>query len=115
MTIREMVVDNNGNIIRDDASDKRARPRSGGVEAAELKPGQERKELEGVFVVRDSKAVFVPVKTGIAGEKYFEVLSGLKEGDEVIIGPFASVRELADGSAVKVEAAPRRAPGAPSK
>ena len=115
MTIREMVVDKADNIIRDDAPDKRSRPRSGGVEAAELKPGQERKELEGVFVVRDAKAVFVPVKTGIAGEKYFEVLSGLKEGDEVIIGPFASVRELGDGAAVKVEAAPRRAPGAPNK
>ena len=115
MTIREMVVDKSGNIIRDDAPDKRARPRSGGLEAAELKPGQERKELEGVFVVRDAKAVFVPVTTGIAGEKYFEVLSGLKEGDEVIIGPFASVRELGDGSAVKVEAAPRRSSGAPSK
>ena len=53
---------------------------------AELKPGQERKELEGVFVVQDNKAVFVPVKTGIAGEKYFEVLSGLKENDQVIVG-----------------------------
>jgi HlyD family secretion protein len=115
MTIREMVVDKSGNIIRDDGADKRSRPRSGGVEAAELKPGQERKELEGVFVVRDGKAVFVPVTTGIAGEKYFEVLSGLKEGDEVIVGPFASVRELGDGAAVKVEAAPRRSPGAPSK
>ena len=45
-----------------------------------------------MFVVRDGKAAFVPVKTGIAGEKYFEVLDGLKEGDEVITGPFASVR-----------------------
>ena len=42
-----------------------------------------------MFVVQDNKAVFVPVKTGIAGEKYFEVLSGLKEGEQVIIGPFA--------------------------
>ena len=77
--------------------DKRPR-RSTGVEASELKPGQPRKELEGVFVVRDNKAEFVPVKTGIAGEKYFEVLSGLKAGDQVIVGPFASVRELADGA-----------------
>ena len=66
-----------------------------------MKPGQERKELEGVFVVQNDKATFVPVKTGIAGEKYFEVLSGLKENDQVIVGPFASVRELADGGAVK--------------
>ena len=54
---------------------------SGAAQAAELKPGQTRKELEGVFSVQDNKAVFVPVKTGIAGEKYFEVLSGLKEGE----------------------------------
>jgi HlyD family secretion protein len=87
--------------------DKKARRRptssSGGVQAAELKPGQSKKELEGVFVIRDGKAVFQPVKTGIAGEKYFEVLSGLKEGDQVITGPFSSVRTLADGAAVKIE------------
>ena len=68
--------------------------RPAAIQAAELKPGQERKELEGVFVVKDNKAVFMPVKTGIAGEKYFEVLSGVNEGDQVIVGPFSSVREL---------------------
>ena len=67
---------------------------------------KERKELEGVFVVRDNKAVFVPVKTGIAGEKYFEVTSGVAVGDQVIVGPFSSVRELGDGVAVKIEKAP---------
>ena len=65
------------------------------MQAAELKPGQERKEVEGVFVVRDNKAMFEMVKTGIAGEKYFEVLSGLKDGDSVVVGPFSSVRTLA--------------------
>ena len=75
------------------------------AQAAELKPGQTRKELEGVFAVQNNKAVFMPVKTGIAGEKYFEVLSGLKEGDAVITGPFASVRALAEGAAVKTTAA----------
>ncbi len=73
---------------------------------AELKPGQTRKEIEGVFVMRTGKAAFVPVKTGIAGEKYFEVLDGLKEGDEVITGPFASVRALKEGDAVKISTAP---------
>ena len=50
-----------------------------------------------MFAIRDGKAVFTPVKIGIAGEQYFEVLDGLKAGDQVITGPFASVRELADG------------------
>jgi HlyD family secretion protein len=45
---------------------------------------------------------FVPVRTGIAGDKYFEVLSGLKEGDQVVTGPFNSVRNLADGDAAKI-------------
>ena len=65
-------------------------------------PGQTRKETEGVFVVRDGKVVFEPVKIGIAGERYFEVQSGLKSGDQVITGPFDSVRQIADGSRVKV-------------
>jgi HlyD family secretion protein len=59
-------------------------------------------------VVRDGKAQFTPVATGIAGEKFFEVLTGLKEGENVIVGPFSSVRELSDGAAVKVEQAVRR-------
>jgi HlyD family secretion protein len=41
------------------------------------------------------------VKSGIAGERYFEVLSGLKAGDQVVTGPFDSVRQISDGSAVK--------------
>jgi HlyD family secretion protein len=105
-TVREVVVDKDGKMVREPKDDKRPR-RSTSVEASELKPGQQRKELEGVFVVRENKAEFVPVKTGIAGEKYFEVLAGVKPGDQVIVGPFASVRELADGAPVKIEAAKR--------
>ena len=107
-TVREMVLDDKGNVVREPVTPGTRRPPSGTtVQASELKPGQERKELEGVFVVRDGKAVFEPVKTGIAGEKYFEITSGLKEGDNVIVGPFASVRTLADGAAVKIEQAAR--------
>jgi HlyD family secretion protein len=108
-TVREMIVDTKGAIVRPPEGEKqRRRPTSptGGVQAAELPAGQTRKELEGVFVVKEGKSHFVPLKTGIAGDKYFEVLEGLKEGDSVVIGPFASVRELADGAAVKVAAAP---------
>ena len=112
-TVREVVIDDKGQVVREPATQGR-RPSSTAVQASELKPGQERKELEGVFVVRDGKAVFEPVKTGIAGEKYFEILSGLKDADSVIVGPFASVRTLADGAAVKVEQAPR-ATGAPAQ
>ena len=105
-TVREMVVDQNGNIVHDDPKNAK-RPGSTSVQAQELKPGQSRKEIEGVFLVKDDKAVFTPIKTGIAGDKYFEALSGVTPGDQVIIGPFSSVRELKDGGPVKIEAAPR--------
>ena len=104
-TVREKIVDKDGNVVPVD--NPTGKKRVAAPTDAELKPGQERKELEGVFVVKDNKAMFTPVKTGIAGEKYFEVLSGAKEGDQVIVGPFSSVRELADGAAVKIEAASR--------
>jgi len=110
-TVREMVVDKNGDIVRDQKAGSAARPKPANV-TADLKPGQERKEIEGVFVVKDNKAVFTPVKTGIAGDKYFEALSGVNAGDQVIIGPFSSVRELKDGAPVKVEAAPASAASA---
>jgi len=45
----------------------------------------------------------VPIKMGIAGDKYFEVLSGLKPGDQVVTGPYNSVRAMADGDAVRVD------------
>jgi HlyD family secretion protein len=70
--------------------------------SVELLPGQRRDEVEGVFVVRDGRAQFVPVKIGIAGERYFEVVGGLNEGDRVITGPFDSVRNMFDGDLVQV-------------
>jgi len=59
-------------------------------------------ELEGVFVTRQGRAVFIPVVTGIAGERYFEALTGVREGDLVITGPFSEVRNLGDGDAIRV-------------
>jgi len=105
VAVRELVYDANEQIVREPRTEKRRATTS--VEttasAAELKPGQTRKETEGVFVFRNGRAEFVPIKVGIAGDKYFEVLSGLKEGDQVITGPYNSVRGMADGDQVKVE------------
>jgi HlyD family secretion protein len=67
----------------------------------ELPVGHTRKEVEGVFVIRDGKAQFVIVAVGIAGERYFEVTAGLKAGDRVITGPFDSVRNLFEGDPVR--------------
>ena len=107
LTVRELIYDEQGNIVR---TPRPPRPRFGfgpqvepavsASSSAELLPGQRREEVEGVFLVRDGKAEFIPVELGIAGERYFEVTGGLKAGDRVITGPFESVRNLHDGDQV---------------
>jgi HlyD family secretion protein len=60
-------------------------------------------DLQGVFVVRNKKATFVPVSTGITGTTDIEVLDGLKEGDEVITGSYKILRTLKPGTSVKID------------
>ena len=49
----------------------------------------------------DNKATFRPVRVGIAGDKYFEVVSGLSEKDRIVAGTYQAIRELKDGAAVR--------------
>jgi HlyD family secretion protein len=60
-------------------------------------------DVQGVFVLRSKKALFVPVSTGITGTTDIEVLDGLKEGDEVITGSYKVLRTLRPGSSVKID------------
>jgi HlyD family secretion protein len=66
-----------------------------------------KKDVEGVFVVgTDNKVTFRPVKVGIAGEKHFEVLTGLKKGEKIVAGTYQAIRELKDGALVREAKAP---------
>ncbi len=66
------------------------------------------KELQGAFIVAEGKAGFREVKTGIAGDRYFEVLSGLQAGEEVITGPFSALRRLREGDLVEATKATKK-------
>ena len=104
LTVRELLYDPQGKIVREEPTDRRRRRSESSTSTPdEPPPGHTRKETEGVFLFSDNKAAFTPVKIGIAGEKYFEVLEGLKSGDRVITGPFASVRELTDGEEIRLQ------------
>ena len=70
-------------------------PRGERTEAGKLKTE------EGVYALREDKAVFTPVKTGISGELMVEVLTGVKPGEEIITGPFKALRQIKDGDRVK--------------
>ncbi|MGC2194026.1 MAG: efflux RND transporter periplasmic adaptor subunit [Terriglobales bacterium] len=65
--------------------------------------GKENSEVQGVFVVRDRKAQFVPVETGVTGTTDIEVLSGLKEGDEIVTGSYKVLRTMKPGTSIKID------------
>jgi HlyD family secretion protein len=62
-----------------------------------------KKDQQGVFVVREGKAVFVPVKTGITGQTEIEITSGLREGEEIITGSYKTLRTIQTDTKVKVD------------
>jgi HlyD family secretion protein len=98
--------------MHDPATD--AAKSSGGVQAATTSSegsapadgAAKAHEVQGVFVVqKDSngrlRARFVPVNTGITGSTDIEVLTGLGEGDEIVTGPYKTLRILKGGSLLK--------------
>ena len=59
------------------------------------------KTEEGVYALRDNKAVFVPVTTGLSGGLVIELLTGLTPGEEIITGPFKALHQIKDGDRVE--------------
>jgi HlyD family secretion protein len=73
---------------------------------------RDKEEIQGVFIVRNRKAEFMPVETGITGTTDIEVLKGLKEGDEIVTGSYKVLRTMRPGAGVKVDnTAPKKEEG----
>jgi len=79
----------------------------GGKDAAQASESDDDDEMdakdrrvEGVYVMRDGRAVFVAVKTGISDDRFMEIVSGLQAGDKVITGPYQTLRTLESGKKV---------------
>ncbi|MEO8275521.1 MAG: efflux RND transporter periplasmic adaptor subunit [Thermoanaerobaculia bacterium] len=75
--------------------------------AAEGEKEKKPSEEEGVYLLKTAgskkTAVFAPVTAGMTGETQVEIQSGVSDGDEVITGPFKSLREIKDGDRVRLE------------
>jgi HlyD family secretion protein len=71
--------------------------------AAPVENAKQKEEIQGVFVIRNKKAEFDPVETGISGTTDIEVLKGVQQGDEVITGSYKVLRTLKPGTSVKVD------------
>jgi HlyD family secretion protein len=90
--------------------------KTSGVQAASTPTDNKGLEPQGVYVLRKDKqgklrAHFVPVSTGITGSTDMEVISGLKEGDEIVTGPYKTLRGLKEDALVKRDTTLAGAPG----
>jgi HlyD family secretion protein len=97
MTVREA----------DEGDDEEEGAGGNGTAAASTAAGGEERDIEGVFVVREGVVTFTAVEIGIAGQEYFEVLSGLAEGDSVVAGPYQRIRQLRDGDQIVATESPQ--------
>jgi HlyD family secretion protein len=71
------------------------------TDPAAIKASKE--ELQGVFVVKDGKAEFQEVKTGISGATDIEVLSGLEDGQQLVTGSYQVIRTIRNNAKVKID------------
>lgn len=93
-------------------SDLEATPDKGAVQAAAPEAAKDKskdEEIQGIFIVRQGKAEFVPLSTGILGTTDIEVLQGVKQGDEIVTGSYKVLRTMRPGASVKVDnSAPKK-------
>jgi HlyD family secretion protein len=98
-------------VQRDPAAEKTLAANAGkppsGVAAVPAGAATKTQVVQGVYVLRTDhkkqRAVFVPITTGITGATDIEVLSGLKDGDQIVTGRYRILRALKSGTAVKID------------
>lgn len=114
LTVREPEADSTARrdssaAHRDTSSTRpRAQQTAAGAGARDTTARKRGKEIEGVFVVDTvTKAVrFRPVRVGITGDEYFEVLTGVREGETIVAGSYQAIRDLKSGGRVRETKAP---------
>lgn len=96
--IQALTVRQKGDLMR--------KPEKGAAQAASLDPAAEKalkEEIQGVFVVKNGRAEFRKVDTGITGVTDIEVLDGLQPGDEIVSGSYQVLRTIRNQAQVKVD------------
>jgi len=58
------------------------------------------KRVDGVYILKDGRAVFTRLRTGIGDDRFIEVQTGLGAGDRVITGPYQTLRTMESGKKV---------------
>jgi HlyD family secretion protein len=107
--IQALTVRTQADLVPKDASKDKNKVEAATSAPTDASKQKEKEEVQGVFVIRNKKAEFVPVDTGISGTTDIEVTKGLQDGDEVITGSYKILRTLKPGTSVKVDnSAPKK-------
>ena len=64
---------------------------------------QQESQQEGVYIVEKDRVKFQSVQKGIMGELKIEIVSGLEEDQEIVVGPYSALRELKDDKLIKAD------------
>jgi HlyD family secretion protein len=83
------------------AKDGKAVQAAAKVDAAAEKAKKE--EIQGVFAIHGEQAQYRKVDTGITGATDIEVLSGLREGEEIVTGSYKVIRTIRNDTKVKID------------
>jgi HlyD family secretion protein len=75
---------------------------------------KEKEEVQGVFLLKDGRAVFTAVDTGIMGQSDVEIVKGVQANDQIVSGPFSVLRTLKNHTKVKVDNTALNTPAASS-
>lgn len=85
--------------------DAKAKPRAVSDSNGEEEPVEEKNLedlMEVVFVISGDTVKMTQVQTGIQDDNYIQIVSGIKEGDEVVSGPYTAVsRKLKEGMVIR--------------
>jgi HlyD family secretion protein len=102
--IQALTVRQKGDLEEETAAQKTAQKKDNGQAPIDLVADKARREeVLGVFVLKNGKAEFQKVETGITGATDIEVLSGLQQGDQIVIGGYQAIRTMRPGVRVKVD------------
>ncbi len=93
---------------------EKAQKTKGAAMAAEKNAGavtekekeKEKEELQGIFLIKDGRAVFQQVETGIMGSTDIEVTKGLEPNQQIVTGSYQVLRTLKSGTKVKIDNTP---------
>ncbi len=103
-------------VLREEPERKSSRQRAEEIRSGTSADTAEviRKEdlVEGVYVMRNDSAIWVPVTTGISSDTHIEILSGLEGGEEVVTGPYkALAKDLRHGTKITRKETEKKEPG----